>query len=272
RDVTTEVIARKKLADSERQLREQNDIMRSDYESAEKVQRVIIPGRVPVIRNVELGYVWQPMSGVGGDLFSFPRNPSKNLLFFMADVCGHGVTAAFYTVLLKYFSAHAGEIYSGDPRQFLNSVNEELSIRLSSGFITGLAGHFGRRDKQGNRTLYISHAGNPRILIHRSGKKSIEVVDLPPGIVMGIPGGQASNTTKLKLCPGDRLYTYTDGIIEASDPEGEEFGEARFIQLLEKYRDLPIQQTLDTIHKEVGTYTQSEHQQDDITILGFGLN
>ncbi|MEM8867849.1 MAG: PAS domain-containing protein, partial [Verrucomicrobiota bacterium] len=47
RDVTTEVIARKKLADSERQLREQNDIMRSDYESAEKVQRVIIPGRVP---------------------------------------------------------------------------------------------------------------------------------------------------------------------------------------------------------------------------------
>ncbi|MEM7790402.1 MAG: SpoIIE family protein phosphatase [Verrucomicrobiota bacterium] len=271
RDVTSEVLARQKLADSEQRLREQNEIMRSDYESAEKVQRVIIPGRVPVIRNVELGYVWKPMSGIGGDLFSFPRNPSKNLLFFMADVCGHGVTAAFYTVLLKYFSAHAGEVYSGDPRQFLNSVNEELSLRLSSGFITGLAGHFGRRDKEGNRKLYIAHAGNPRLLIHRKNKDAIEVVDLPPGIVMGIPGGQASSTSKFLLSPGDRLYTYTDGIIEASDEKGEEFGEERFIEALGKHRDLPIQETLDKVYEKACAYTNSKDQQDDITLLGFEL-
>ena len=98
---TDKKIAQEKLAESEHRLREQNEIMRSDYESAEKVQSVMIPGRVPQIKNVDIAHLWKPMTMVGGDIINFPRNPDNRLVFFMGDVCGHGVTAAFYTVLIK---------------------------------------------------------------------------------------------------------------------------------------------------------------------------
>ena len=185
RDVTAEVIARQQLAKSEQRLRKQNEIMRSDFESAQKVQSVMIPGRVPDIKHIELAYVWKPMTSVGGDIVSFPRNPNDCLLFFLGDVCGHGVTAAFYTVLLKYLTAHEAETYQGCPTQFLNAVNKELCGQLTQGFVTGMAGHFGRREPDGSRILHLANAGHPLNLVYRAATDSFESITLPTGIVMG---------------------------------------------------------------------------------------
>jgi sigma-B regulation protein RsbU (phosphoserine phosphatase) len=158
--VTSEKHAQEKLADSEQRLREQNEIMRSDYESAKNMQSVMIPGRVPHIKHVDIAYLWKPMTLVAGDIINFPRNPSNCLLFFMGDVCGHGVTAAFYTVLIKYLTAHSAEVYNDNPRDFLNSVNEGITGRIHRGFVTGLAGHFGARQKDGSRKGRRIHQGN----------------------------------------------------------------------------------------------------------------
>ena len=70
RDITAEKIAQEKLAESEHRLRDQNAIMRSDYESAEKVQSLMIPGRVPQIKNVGIAHLWKPMTMVGGDIIN----------------------------------------------------------------------------------------------------------------------------------------------------------------------------------------------------------
>ena len=107
---------------------------------------------------------------VGGDIINFPRNPDNRLLFFMGDVCGHGVTAAFYTVLIKYLSAHSAEVYNDNPRDFLNFINEGITERINSGFVTGLAGHFGTRQKNGDRKLILSHAGHRQVLVYRKRK------------------------------------------------------------------------------------------------------
>jgi len=272
RDITAEKETQQQLAEREKRLREQNEIMRADYESAKKVQSVMIPGRLPDVNKVEMGYIWKPMTSVGGDILTFPRNPKDRLIFFLGDVCGHGVSAAFYTVLLKYFSAHAAEIYDDDPRAFLESVNDAVIERMKEGFITGLAGHFSRRKKDGSRTLYLSHAGHRQILIYRKAQRAIEAVTLPPGIVMGIPGSEASEVKAIELHPGDRFYAYTDGIVEASSPSGEEFGTQAVIKELEKNQDLPIQMALRAIFKRVSDYTEIPDQQDDITLLGFEIN
>ncbi|MGB0743191.1 MAG: SpoIIE family protein phosphatase, partial [Opitutales bacterium] len=215
RDVTAEREAQMKLAKSEHRLREQNKIMRSDYESAHKVQSIMIPGRVPHVKYVEIAYLWEPMTSVGGDIISFPRNPNNCLLFFMGDVCGHGVTAAFYTVLIKYLTAHSAEVYANNPRDFLNSVNNELCGRLNSGFVTGLSGHFSARDAEGGRKLVISNAGHRQVVVYRKKDKKCELVELLGGMVMGIPGGSASKAKAIELKKGDRFYAFTDGIVEA---------------------------------------------------------
>jgi PAS domain S-box-containing protein len=271
RDITAEREAQMKLAKSEIRLREQNEILRSDYESAHKVQSVMIPGRVPQVNHVNIGYLWKPMTSVGGDIFSFPRNPSNCLLFFMGDVCGHGVTAAFYTVLIKYLTAHSAEVYTDNPQDFLNSVNHGLTGRLNEGFVTGLAGHFGARRKDGSRKLVLSHAGHRQVLVYRNADRRCELITLPGGTVMGIPGGSASAAKAIDLNVGDRFYAFTDGIVEASDPKGEEFGMERLIRCFEKHSNVSVQKNQKIIYDEVARHTQSENQQDDITLLAFEL-
>jgi len=272
RDVTAEKLAQIKLAESEHRLREQNDMLKSDYESAHKVQAVMIPGRVPHINHIEIAHLWKPMTSVGGDIINFPRNPSNCLLFYMGDVCGHGVSAAFYTVLLKYLTAHSAEVYNENPRDFLNSVNHEVSGRIREGFVTGLAGHFGARQKDGSRKLILSHAGHRQVLVYREKEKKCELVALPGGTVMGIPGGTASKSKAIELHIGDRFYAFTDGIIEASDPDDEEFGMERLIESFEKHSNLPVQETLEKIYEVISEHTESPTQQDDISILGFHLS
>lgn len=271
RDITAEKETQEQLAEREKRLREQNAIMRADYESAKKVQSVMIPGRLPRVKNIELGYIWKPMTSVGGDILTFPRNPYDRLLFFLGDVCGHGVSAAFFTVLLKYFCAHAAEIYGDDPRGFLESVNNEISERIREGFVTGLVGHFSRPNEAGGRSLFLSHAGHRKVLVYRKKERRIEAVNLPPGIVMGIPGSEASETMEIPMQPGDRFYAYTDGIIEASAPNGDEFGTEALIQELERNQDLPVQMALRAVYKKVADFTEIPDQQDDITLVGFEL-
>jgi len=271
RDVTSEKIAQEKLAESERRLREQNDVLLSDYESAKRVQSVMIPGRIPHVNHVDIAHIWKPMTSVGGDMINFPHNPSNCLLFFMGDVCGHGVSAAFYTVLLKYLTAHSAEVYHDNPQDFLNSVNEEVTGRIDNGFVTGLAGHFGARQKDGSRKLILSHAGHRQVLIYRHETESVELIELPIGTVMGFVGNGASKPKAIDLHPGDRFYAFTDGIVEASEPNGEEFGMARLIECFTQFSEYPIQDTLDSIYETVSTFTQSPDQQDDISILGFGV-
>jgi len=271
RDITTEKKAQEKLAESEHRLREQNQIMRSDYESAMKVQSVMIPGRVPHVKHVEIAHLWKPMTMVGGDIINFPRNPNNCLLFFMGDVCGHGVTAAFYTVLIKYLTAHSAEVYNDNPRDFLNSVNEGVTGRINSGFVTGLAGHFGSRQKDGSRKLILSHAGHKQVLIYRKDEDFVELINLPNGTVMGIPGTTASRAKAMELHIGDRFYAFTDGIVEASNPKGEEFGMERIKKSFKKLATKPIQESIENVYEEVCAYTKVPDLQDDITIIGFEL-
>lgn len=271
RDITAEKITREKLVVNELRLREQNEIMRSDYASASEVQSVMIPGRVPHIKNLEIAQLWKPMTQVGGDMINFPRNPSSRLLFFMGDVCGHGVTAAFYTVLIKYLTTHNAEVYNDNPCEFLNSLNAEITGRINNGFVTGLAGHFTARKKDGSRKLILSHAGHRQVLVYRSEEDSIELINLPDGSVMGLPGTSASRARAVDMQVGDRFYAFTDGIIEASNPDKVEFGLERIISTLKKHHRKPIQSTIETLYNEVARYTQVPDQQDDITILGFEL-
>ena len=272
RDVTAEFIARENLRKNEQRLREQNEILCEDLQSARHVQEVMIPGRVPVIPGIQLAYLWKPMSSVGGDILSFPRNPDKALLFFLGDVSGHGITAAFYTVLLKYLTSHEAEHYNNNPQNYLDRVNTELSGRIENGFVTGLAGHFGERKEDGSRQLILAHAGHPYVLIARAATGKIERLQMPPGIVMGIKGSKASKPSAITLHPGDRFYAFTDGLIEASNSKGEEFGLNTFIADLEAFAQLPLQETLETLHKRVCTFTEKPDQQDDMTCLAFEMS
>ncbi|MGB0743444.1 MAG: PP2C family protein-serine/threonine phosphatase, partial [Opitutales bacterium] len=99
-----------------------------------------------------------------------------------------------------------------------------------------------------------------------------ELVELPGGTVMGIPGSNASKPKAIEMQVGDRFYAFTDGIVEASDPDGEEFGMKRIIQCFEELSDKSVDEVQKKIYKIIAKHTESESQQDDITMLGFELS
>ncbi len=267
RDVTAEKLAQEQVARSEARLREQNETMKSDYESARRVQEVMIPGRIPRVAGMRTSHLWRPMSAVGGDILTFPRNPGKRLLFFMGDVCGHGITAAFYTVLLKYLTDHYAETYGDDPHRFLDEVNSEIIGRFQGGFVTGLCGHWEVKDK--GAELHLSHAGHRQVVALRKGAKAVELVELKPGAVLGLPGLRSSEKEVLEFGIGDRFYAFTDGMIESSDEKGEEFGMDRLLRSLHKNAAHPLKDGLERTYRDICGYSAGEAQQDDISMVAF---
>ncbi len=265
RDVTKEYLNKERL-------REANETMLADYASAAKVQQVMIPGKIPKITDLQIAYTWKPMTAVGGDIISFPLNPKNSLLFFIGDVCGHGVQAAFYTILLKYITSQAAETYDDCPQDLLDTVNKRISGQINTGFITGLAGHFEKRQPDGSRYLRLSHTGHPQMLIYRKSSGKTELAKMPGSMVMGLPGCKASKSVQVHLKPGDRAYTFTDGILEASDSNGEEFGIERLKTVVENCANQPLQEGLDTIYDTASEFTGFAQQQDDITLIAFEIN
>lgn len=264
RDVTEEYL-------NKEQLRKANDTMLDDYASAAKVQQVMIPGRIPEIDDIEIAHTWRPMAAVGGDIISFPLNPKNVLLFFIGDVCGHGVQAAFYTILLKYITSQAAENYNCCPQDLLDRVNKQISGQINTGFITSLAGHFGKRQEDDSRDLYLSHTGHPQILIYRKNSGQTEFAKMPGSMVMGLPGCKASESIQVHLQPGDRAYTFTDGIVEASDPNDNDFGVDRLKTAIKNSANQPLQESLDTIYETVAKHTEYAQQQDDISMIAFEI-
>lgn len=264
RDVTEEHLYKEEL-------RQANETMLGDYASAEKVQQAMIPGRIPTVEGLTVAHIWKPMAAVGGDIISFPRPLSDDMLFFMGDVCGHGVQAAFYTVLLKYITRRTADNYNGSPQAFLDTVNTRITNQISNSFITGIAGHFSQVQPDGSRDLHISHAGHPHLLILRKASGRVDSVQLPGSMVMGLPGGSAAELQKLALQPGDRVYTFTDGIIEAAAPDGSEFGMQQVTSSIEASADQSLQQSLDLLFKHALEHTGDLEQQDDITLLAFEI-
>lgn len=263
RDVTEEHL-------SKEQLRKANETMLADYASAARVQQVMIPGNIPSVSHIELAYIWKPMESVGGDIISFPLNPQDVLLFYMGDVCGHGVQAAFYTILLKYITSQVAEDYDENPQNLLNAVNLRISNQISAGFITGIAGHFSQQLEDGSCYLHVSHTGHPYLMVYKKHSGQVEFVNMPGSMVMGLPGCKAATSIQLHLQPGDRVFTFTDGIIEATDPNDEEFGVQQLKATIEKNcSQLSLQEVLDAVYKQVMQHTESSKQQDDITLLAF---
>ena len=160
------------------------------------------------------------------------------------------------------------DIFDQDTAQSFHD-REQISAHLKNGFITGLDGHFGEVQPDGCRHLHVSHCGHPHLLVLRIETGQAEVIKLPNAMVMGLPGGSAAATVQVPLHSGDRVYTFTDGIIEASDATGLEFGLDRIAQSVQASVGLTLQQSLDRLFEQVAQFTGSSDQQDDISLLAF---
>ncbi len=254
------------IADIKRNL-EAEERLKQDLKIAADIQRSLLPNRFPAFperREFDLYALMNPAQEVGGDFYDF-KFVSKNKLYFcVADVSGKGISAAMFmarTRILMRFEASAGSA----PDKMLLHVNNELERTNSACmFATVFCAIL---DVVSGELQYASAGHNPPLLKRHDGE--YEYMDIHRALAVG-PMVQTADTyvnQKLKMMPGDQLFIYTDGIVEAENPEFQQFTEGRLKDVLNADHDAWPQPLSQAVIEQVEKFADGAPQSDDITIL-----
>jgi len=237
--------------------------MKRDIEIAREIQRWLVPRVPPDVPGVDMAFATRPAKTVAGDYYdAFRRAEDGPLLIAVADVAGKSVPAA---MLMATFQASlralAGsrnslaELGAGLNRQACS--NNMNGRRFTTAFIAEL-------DPLTGDLSYLSAGHNPPILKHRDG--SVERLK-SENIPLGIEVNQTYEVGKASLKPFDILVIYTDGVTEARDEDGAEFGEARLLSLLNSSAEERASLTLSSVMRKLDEFVGAAPQHDDITCL-----
>ncbi len=245
--------------DDGRAARRQDRKQHREREEARLIQRALLPSSLPQSPTVRIAASWQPADGVGGDCYDVIANGAL-VGISIADVAGKGLPAA---LLMSNLQAAVRAFAQGgtDPAALCGNVNRLLCRHMVSGrFVTFC---FAWIDPD-ERSLVYSNAGhNPPLLVRGDG--SVERL-AEGGVVMGVFPDAAFAQARITVAAGDRLLFFTDGITEATDATGEEFGEERLATLAAAARDRAAEDLKDHMLGHLATFTGGRFG-DDATLI-----
>ena len=227
---------------------------------ARSIQQGLLPVSIPQQPGYEVAGAWQPANTVGGDYYDVLGFDEATLGLCIADVAGKGLPAALLMSNLQ--AGVRGLALSSLPPDVLCTRLNSLVCHNTGGdrFITLF---YAQLDGPGRRLSYTNAGHNAPVLLHRDG--SYERLQAG-GAVLGILPVQKFAIGTAQLAPGDRVVFFTDGVTECCDEGGDEFGEARLLQLLQEHRAASASQLLERILATVREFSRG-HWQDDATLL-----
>ncbi|MDY0268390.1 SpoIIE family protein phosphatase [Trichloromonas sp.] len=234
-----------------------------ELQIAKTIQLSLLPRTVPAIPGLTLAGICVPARQVGGDYYDFLHHGDGTLDLVIADVSGHNVGAALIMAETRTFiQAKAKNLASA--AGVMKALNEFFYQDLTGAelFITMF---YLKYDIDSGRFTYASAGHNPPIIL-RQGNRSCERLDAE-GLILGIKTQVEFEEKTAFLTPGDLLLLYTDGIIEAENPQGELFGDERLCSLLHELQPESPQKIIDTLLAQVRIYTGMPNFQDDVSLV-----
>ena len=226
----------------------------TELRDAYEIQSSLLPRTVPQIAGVEISCAWQPARTVSGDYFDVVVLSDSRIAFCLADVSGKGMSAALITANLQA-TLRAFAPDEDSPARLCRRLNHALCPSLPTGrFVTLVYGILDRK----KMTLTYELAGHNAPILLRGD----EVILLEgSGPVLGIlPGAEFADQT-IALRVGDRVVISTDGVTEAFDASGEEFGEERLIAAARKAGNTAHGIRAEVM-REVGKFAQGNFHDD----------
>lgn len=267
RHLTQELVA------ANRDLLEKQENLDRDLEAARDIQVSLIPRAAPVDDAVHVRWIFEPCDRIGGDVFNLYRLDDRHLVAYVVDVSGHGVPAAMVTVsvsqslspLLGYSVRREGETTGGfsipAPSEVLAGLDREYPIERFEKYFTICYLVF---DLATGHVRY-SRAGHPMpIVVRRDGQSEMLAAG---GTIIGLGSATPFEEGEVTLRTGDRLYLYTDGILEQENGSGEMYGEERLAAELRAGGGESIETVCERVMESMRRFGASERPQDDITLV-----
>jgi len=248
-------------------IRANEERLESELRFAQRVQAALLPTELPKrMKGVDVAARFAPARELGGDLYDYLSPEPNCLIVAVGDVSGKGVPAALY-------SAFAGELIRSrtfrrryapqgfSPATVLSSVNTILHQRQLEEYYCTLC--YSLFDLK-RRTVTLANSGLP-YPIRCTG------ADCGPIEIAGVPLGSFPGSTydevSFELHPGDLFVFCSDGVFEAMDSSGCEFGSARLIETVRMARDLPARDIVDAVFAAVHAFRGDEPPNDDMTAV-----
>jgi serine phosphatase RsbU (regulator of sigma subunit) len=233
--------------------------MEQEMRIAAEIQQALLPKPRASLGFVEAAAASLPCRSIGGDFFDYLDEPGTSFGFTLGDVAGKGPPAALMSALMQGMFASEAK-YADGPATAVTHMNRALCRRgLESRFVTLM---FGIVRSDGALT-YCNAGHNPPIVIGTSGVRRLEDGGPVVGLLEFAPYGQG----EARLDPGDTIIVFSDGVSEALDSAGEEFGDDRLIASIADVTALPAQTVVDRIVTAVRGFTKGAPQSDDITVM-----
>ena len=197
-----------------------------EWAAARQMQEALLPRVLPALAGYAVAANWEPMQAVGGDWYDVAQVGDDHLALGIGDVTGKGLPAALLMANLQAL-VKAREAITISPAQLCGEVNQALCRNVEAGkFITLF---YGVLELKTGKLSYCNAGHNPPLLVRPDG--SFESLQTG-GALLGAFAEWSYESSEVTLQSGDRLLCYTDGVTEAMNPAGEEFGEERLLNWL----------------------------------------
>jgi sigma-B regulation protein RsbU (phosphoserine phosphatase) len=254
------------------EVRRNEERIEKELRFAQRVQMALLPTELPrPLDDVDVAARIEPARELGGDLYDFLMPDPRTLAVAVGDVSGKGAPAALYGGFV------AGLVRSRTMRRrfspdlfrvsgVLQAMNTILHDRQLEEYYCTLCYTFFDLDR---RVATMANSGLP-YPIYCSGTRCSQI-ELP-GVPLGSFAGVTYDEIELELQPNDLLVFCTDGIFETSDERGSEFGSRRACEIVERYRDAPVQTIVDAMFAAVIEFRGAAAQTDDMTVVAVRYN
>lgn len=230
-----------------------------DLRLAAEIQRLLLAEPIYAGPICDLAAVSIPCRTIGGDFFDYMAFGGERLAFALGDVAGKGPPAALLAVALQSnFVAHAS--VSSDPAQTTANINTALLRRpIEARFATMFHGVV----TQDGRLSYCNAGHEPPLVIGDSGVQLLEI----GGPVLGLLNAASYTAETIQLSAGDLVVICSDGVTEAMNANGDEFGRARIVEAISQSADRGPEAVLDALLGAVRAFAEGAPQSDDLTAM-----
>jgi phosphoserine phosphatase RsbU/P len=235
--------------------------MAQEMDYAKQVQARLFPQKFPAMKTLEYAGGCIQARQVGGDYYDFLELRSGRLALVLADIAGKGISGA---LLMANLQANLRSQYAmalDDLPRLLNSVNQLFYDNSSDSSYATL--FFADYDDSSRRLRYVNCGHLPPLLLRAD--EQLERLTATT-TVLGLFEKWECAVSEVQLAAGDTLVLYTDGVTEAENAAGEQFGESRLVETMLAHRRQPVNALLDTIVENVQKFSDGE-QADDITLV-----
>ena len=236
--------------------------LQSELGVANQIQQSILPTNFPANRGYIIHGSMVPAKEVGGDFFDVVRLEENCVGLAIADVSDKGVPAALFMMSSRTMMKGAA-ISAREPGEVLGIVNSMLAEDNDAQmFVTVLYAVY---DPVSGLFTYSSGGHDAPLVIHPDGTS--DLLPLTGGIVLGILPEMEFSQHSVTLASGDTVICYTDGVTEAMNPKGEQFGVERMRQTFIDSPPANAQEAVNKLFEAVHVFAEGAIQSDDITCL-----